>query len=85
MADYSEDYPVGSIVRIVNAERLEEFRRTWRFHNKLTSAQLAYADRVARVDRVGYYHGGDVLYHLEGVPGIWHEGCLGPADSSNQL
>jgi hypothetical protein len=25
---------------------------------------------------VGFYHGGDVLYHLDGAPGIWHEVCL---------
>ena len=26
--------------------------------------------------RVGFYHGGDALYELEGVPGVWHEVCL---------
>jgi hypothetical protein len=25
---------------------------------------------------VGFYHGGDVLYVLEGIPGVWHESCL---------
>jgi hypothetical protein len=28
------------------------------------------------VTSVRYYHGGDVLYELEGIPGIWHEACL---------
>lgn len=25
---------------------------------------------------IGYYHGGDELYWLKGVPGVWHERCL---------
>jgi hypothetical protein len=25
---------------------------------------------------VGFYHGGDVLYTLDGIPGLWHEQCL---------
>jgi hypothetical protein len=25
---------------------------------------------------VGFYHGGDPLYSLDGVPGVWHERCL---------
>ena len=36
---------------------------------------LVYVIRVLD-ERVGYYHGGDVLYELEGVPGVWHEVCL---------
>jgi hypothetical protein len=28
------------------------------------------------VQEVGFYHGGDVLYQLRGVPGTWHECCL---------
>jgi hypothetical protein len=31
--------------------------------------------RAAKVKSIGYYHGGDVLYQLEGVPGIWQEQC----------
>jgi hypothetical protein len=39
------------------------------------SSSLA-AGCTARVRDVGFYHGGDALYHLEGVPGTWHEACL---------
>lgn len=76
MPRYQEAYPVGSKVQIVSRENLEAFRATWKYHNKLTSAQLKYADRVTEVAKVGFYHGGDVLYELKGVSGIWHEDCL---------
>ena len=28
------------------------------------------------VTNVGFSHGGDVLYKLQRLPGIWHEECL---------
>ena len=31
------------------------------------------------VEGVSFYHGGDVLYQLKGVPDLWHEICLAPA------
>jgi hypothetical protein len=34
---------------------------------------LRYAGRTARVRSVSFYHGGDELYELEDIPGIWHE------------
>lgn len=77
MALYKEDFPIGSKVRIAGRSKLEEFARSWRYHNKLQPEQLAHADVVAEVEKVGFYHGGDVLYELRGVPGIWHEQCLG--------
>ena len=48
----------------------------WTFHHKLEPEQLAYAEAVAVVEKVGFYHGGDVLYNLKDIPGIWHEQCL---------
>lgn len=39
---------------------------------------MKFADKIAKVKSVGFYHGGDVLYELKGVPGIWHEQCLRP-------
>jgi hypothetical protein len=56
------------MVAVVDRRRLEDFRRTWRLHNGLEQDQLAYAGAKARVASVGFYHGGDVLYQLEGVP-----------------
>lgn len=76
MAAYDEDFPVGSKVRIVDAASLREFQRTWKHHHKLDPSQLANADDVAEVEGVSFYHGGDVLYKLKGVGGIWHEPCL---------
>lgn len=57
------------------------FVQTWRRHNPLRQEQLASAGKVVRVLRLSFYHGGDVLYELNGVPGVWHEGCLRKADS----
>ena len=37
---------------------------------------LDFADELAVVDKVGFYHSGDVLYELRGIPGVWHEACL---------
>jgi hypothetical protein len=76
MAPYKEDFPIGTSVRIGDARLLEEFKRTWSFHHKLADAQLAYAGQLAEVSNVSFYHGGDVLYTLSGIPGLWHEQCL---------
>jgi hypothetical protein len=69
-------FPDGSRVRIAARPALEEFSRTWKFHHKLQSEQLDYAGRVAKVANSGMYHGGDIIYRLEDVPGMWHERCL---------
>ena len=56
--------------------RLEEFRKTWKWHHPLQEEQLRYSGATSVVQDVGFYHGGDELYELEGIPGIWHEACL---------
>ncbi len=76
MAPYHERFPVGTHVAVASRERLEEFARTWRFHHPLTAEQVSFAGRGAIVCEVSFYHGGDVLYALDGVPGIWHEQCV---------
>ena len=73
---YTEKFPVGTEVMIEDREFLTEFMKSWKWHHPLESAQLAHAGIAALVKDVGFYHGGDVLYHLQGVPGIWHEQCL---------
>lgn len=73
---YTATFPTGSKVRIADREFLENFLATWKYHHKLLPEQLAYANTVATVQKVGFYHGGDQLYNLEGIPGIWHEECL---------
>ena len=62
------------------SQTADEFLRTWKFHDKLRPEQLRYADKVAKVKAVAFYHGGDVLYELKGLPGLWHEQCLRPAE-----
>jgi hypothetical protein len=76
MAQYREDFPKGTLVRIPDLPALERFRAEWKYHHPLTLEQLEYAGRKAKVIDIGYYHGGDVIYTLEGIPGLWNEQCL---------
>jgi hypothetical protein len=73
---YQEKFPEGSRVRIASRADLEEFLRTWGYHHKLEPKQLEFAGQSAEVASVSFYHGGDVLYDLKGIPGTWHERCL---------
>jgi hypothetical protein len=58
---------------------LEDFRRTWKYDHPLEKQQLDSAGAIAKIKTVGFYHGGDVLYTLKELPGIWHEECLSAA------
>jgi hypothetical protein len=66
----------GAAVRISTRAELERFLQTWNLHNKLQPEQLLYGGETATVEKSFMYHGGDVLYQLKGVPGIWHERLL---------
>jgi len=66
---YKEAFPAGTEVRIADREFLDDFVATWKYHHKLQSEQLAYAGRVTKVEGVSFYHGGDPLYKLVGLPG----------------
>ncbi len=63
-------------MRIVNLEKLQSFKRDWKYHHPLQESQLGFAGMVARVKGAAFYHGGDVLYQLDGIEGIWHEEVL---------
>jgi hypothetical protein len=76
---YKETFPAGTVVRIADRAFLEEFKATWRYHHKLKPEQLEFAGHKAKVIGVGFYHGGDQIYTLEGIPGLWLEPCLRPA------
>ena len=78
-APYEARHAEGSTVRVAERQVLEAFAKAWKLHNPLTPDQLAFAGRETTVMSVGYYHGGDVLYVLHNLPGVWHEGCLEPA------
>jgi hypothetical protein len=73
---YKEEFSIGSSVKIADRVYLEDFLKTWTHHNRLEPLQLDYAGRIAVIESVGFYHGGDELYRLKGFPGIWHEQCL---------
>ena len=76
MPRYEALFDVGSAVRIQSTGKLQEFRSSWKFHHQLMEEQLAFGDRLATVETIGFYHGGDVLYTLGDIPGMWHESCL---------
>jgi len=69
-------YREVALVRVVPKPALEDFLRTWKLHHPLMPEQLEFGGRTAKVLKSGMYHGGDVLYELDGIPGIWHEQCL---------
>jgi hypothetical protein len=73
---YTAAFPKGVNVRVISRAALESFARDWKYHHKLQTEQLEYAGTTAVVTSVSFYHGGDQLYVLENVPGIWHETCL---------
>ncbi len=77
MKPYEASFNIGSCVRVADRPTLQRFLEGWQHHDRLEPEQLAFAGKIARVEQVGFYHGGDPLYVLEGVPGVWHEDCLG--------
>jgi len=80
MPPYKEKYPAGAIIRIASRERLQAFKRDWKYHHPISDEQISFAGNVVRVESVGFYHGGDVLYKLEGIVGFWHEEVLNPVN-----
>jgi hypothetical protein len=74
----------GSNVRVAERDALDRFHQTWKYHHRLEPEQLNYAGRIAKVKRSAMYHGGDIIYQLENVPGIWHEQCLSPVSSERE-
>jgi LSD1 subclass zinc finger protein len=43
---------------------------------RLQTEQIDFADRETVIGESMMYHGGDILYTLRDVPGIWHPECL---------
>ena len=74
---YKADFPVGTTVRIAGRDTLARFQRpVYAYHHPVEAGQLQYAGRISTVIDASFYHGGDELYQLEGIPGYWHEECL---------
>ncbi|MGB0036306.1 MAG: hypothetical protein WBP79_12595 [Candidatus Acidiferrales bacterium] len=70
------EFENGSEVRIADRAFLEKFLEEGQYHHDLEPEQLDFAGKVAKVKSVEFFHGGDEVYTLEGVPGVWHEECL---------
>lgn len=70
------EFEIGSQVCIADRAFLESFLEAGQYHNELEPEQLEFADRTATVQSVNFFHGGDEIYQLEGIPGVWHEECL---------
>jgi hypothetical protein len=75
---YIATFPEGTRVRVISRTALERFAHEWKYHHKLLPEQMEFAGATATVKKVSLYHGGDQLYVLEKVPGIWNEPCLEP-------
>jgi hypothetical protein len=73
---YPAKYSAGTLVRVVSTRELETFLRTWKLNHPLRREQLQYGGQTARVVRSMVYQGGNILYELDGIPGIWHEACV---------
>lgn len=73
---YKEAFPAGTRVRVADLAFLEFFMSEWKYHHKLRPEQMPYVDREATVKGVAFYHGGDPVYTLESIPGLWLEPCL---------
>jgi RNAse (barnase) inhibitor barstar len=73
---YVADFPVDTTVRVAPRDDLDAFVAKWKWHHPLQAEQLEFAGWLAIVKSVAFYHGGDELYELHEVPGIWHEACL---------
>ena len=72
------EFEVGAEVRIADRPFLAGFLEAGQYHNELEPEQLEFAGRTAKVSNVSFFHGGDEIYTLEGIPGVWHEECLSP-------
>jgi hypothetical protein len=77
---YKATFPRGSKVRVVSRTQLDDLARDWKYHHKLRPEQMECAGMVSTVKGLSFYHGGDQLYELENLPGIWNEPCLEAAD-----
>lgn len=73
------EFEIGSEVRVADRAFLENFLEAGQYHNELEPEQLGFAGRIAKVKSVEFFHGGDEIYTLEDVPGVWHEECLSAA------
>jgi hypothetical protein len=74
---YRAKFRAGSEVRVATRGFLDEFLREWKYHHPLSTEQLKYADAIAAVKSVGFYHGADARPFpiLKAVPVANEESC----------
>lgn len=73
------EFEVGTEVRVADRDFLQSFMEEGQYHHDLEPEQIDFAGKVAKVKKVEFFHGGDEIYTLEGLPGVWHEECLAAA------
>jgi hypothetical protein len=73
------EFPVGTTVKIADRKFLESFLEAGQYHHDLEEEQIEFAGRKTTVTHVEFFTGGDEIYTLEGIPGVWHEECLSHA------
>jgi len=78
-----EQFPVGTKVQVKDEGSLRQFQERCKSRRPISLEQIETAGQVDVVTNVGFYRGGDVLYKLQRLPGIWHEECLEPAGLAN--
>jgi hypothetical protein len=78
---YRERYPAGGAIRVASERSLQAFAKNWTGHHPVLPEHLRHAGLRTTIQSVGFYHNGDALYRLTGVPDLyWHEACLEPDD-----
>jgi hypothetical protein len=76
-----DNFEIGETVQIADRAGLDEFFY-WKFHHPLQPNQLQHAGIIAVIVQSYMYHGGDILYELSEIPGIWHQQLLKPVPNS---
>lgn len=76
-----DKFQAGDHVRIRSREILEEFN-LHPIYQRLQESQFEHAGKPAVIAESSMYHGGHILYRLEGIPGIWHQDLFLPAETS---
>ena len=72
MPAYHAAFLCGEKLKIKPISFLRQYLRPeWPSHNPLEPEHLEFAGQRVSVSAVSYYHGGQILYQLRGIPGYW--------------
>ena len=70
------EFEVGSEVRIADRAFSRVFSKPGSTTTSSSPSSSNTPAASAKVKDVTFFHGGDEIYTLEGIPGVWHEECL---------